>query len=234
MTDLTTRTPRTVDYSSTEAKRRLARRYRAEARFRAYGIIALVLTALFIALLILDVAVKGLPAFWQHSLRLDITLDGAALDPEAARDPARLARADFNRPVRDAFQALFPQVRARAERRLLWSLLSSGAADELRSRVFSDPSLLGRRLSVRALLSDDADLYFKGSGTRIVERAPQGSAALRPAAEGEGMELLSTAADFAPLLDEVKQLRERVSVLERITVEKENSLERQIEELRDR
>jgi len=36
------------------------------------------------------------------------------------------------------------------------------------------------------------------------------------------------------LLDEVRQLRERVSVLERITVEKENSLERQIEELRDR
>ena len=36
------------------------------------------------------------------------------------------------------------------------------------------------------------------------------------------------------LRDEVKQLRERISVLERITVEKENSLERQIEELRDR
>ena len=36
------------------------------------------------------------------------------------------------------------------------------------------------------------------------------------------------------LLDEVRQLKERVQVLERITVEKENSLARQIEELRDR
>ena len=36
------------------------------------------------------------------------------------------------------------------------------------------------------------------------------------------------------LRDEVKQLRERVQVLERITVEKENSLEREIERLRDR
>jgi hypothetical protein len=36
------------------------------------------------------------------------------------------------------------------------------------------------------------------------------------------------------LLDEVRQLRDRVQVLERITVEKENSLARQIEELRDR
>ena len=41
-------------------------------------------------------------------------------------------------------------------------------------------------------------------------------------------------AESARLRDEVKQLRERISVLERITVEKENSLERQIEELRDR
>ena len=36
------------------------------------------------------------------------------------------------------------------------------------------------------------------------------------------------------LRDEVKQLKERLAVLERITIEKENSLERQIEQLRDR
>ena len=36
------------------------------------------------------------------------------------------------------------------------------------------------------------------------------------------------------LRDEVKELKERIKVLERITVEKENSLSRQIEELRDR
>ncbi|HEX8191755.1 MAG TPA: hypothetical protein VF552_02560 [Allosphingosinicella sp.] len=36
------------------------------------------------------------------------------------------------------------------------------------------------------------------------------------------------------LRDEVRQLKERLAVIERITVEKENSLERQIESLRDR
>lgn len=36
------------------------------------------------------------------------------------------------------------------------------------------------------------------------------------------------------LRDEVKELKERIKVLERITIEKENSLSRQIEELRDR
>jgi 1,6-anhydro-N-acetylmuramate kinase len=36
------------------------------------------------------------------------------------------------------------------------------------------------------------------------------------------------------LRDEVRQLKERLAVIERITVERENSLERQIESLRDR
>lgn len=36
------------------------------------------------------------------------------------------------------------------------------------------------------------------------------------------------------LRDEVKELKERIKVLERITVDKENSLARQIDELRDR
>ncbi|HSR00022.1 MAG TPA: hypothetical protein VLM36_08890 [Sphingomicrobium sp.] len=36
------------------------------------------------------------------------------------------------------------------------------------------------------------------------------------------------------LRDEVSQLKERIKVLERITVEKENSLSREIESLRDR
>ena len=41
-------------------------------------------------------------------------------------------------------------------------------------------------------------------------------------------------AENARLRDEVQELKERIKVLERITVEKENSLSRQIEELRDR
>ncbi len=41
-------------------------------------------------------------------------------------------------------------------------------------------------------------------------------------------------AETLRLRDEVKELKERIKVLERITVEKENSLSKQIEELRER
>jgi uncharacterized protein YlxW (UPF0749 family) len=40
-------------------------------------------------------------------------------------------------------------------------------------------------------------------------------------------------AEAKRLRDEVKQLKDRLAVIERITVEKENSLEREIERLRD-
>ena len=41
-------------------------------------------------------------------------------------------------------------------------------------------------------------------------------------------------AETERLRDEVRQLKERLAVIERITIEKENSLEREIERLRDR
>jgi hypothetical protein len=42
------------------------------------------------------------------------------------------------------------------------------------------------------------------------------------------------AAENSRLKEEVQALRDRIAVLERITIEKESSLEREIEKLRDR
>ena len=48
-----------------------------------------------------------------------------------------------------------------------------------------------------------------------------------------GASLAHDDAEAARLRDEMKSLKERLAVLERITVEKENSLAREIEQLRD-
>jgi cell division protein FtsB len=50
----------------------------------------------------------------------------------------------------------------------------------------------------------------------------------------DGRDAINEDRENARLQDEVKQLKDRIAVLERITVDKENSLERQIEQLRDR
>ena len=61
-----------------------------------------------------------------------------------------------------------------------------------------------------------------------------GSSRRRKRGEAETEVRQVESSETRALRDEVKQLRERIQVLERITIEKENSLERQIEELRDR
>ena len=50
----------------------------------------------------------------------------------------------------------------------------------------------------------------------------------------EGDDEARAPGENARLREALKQLKARLAVLERITVEKENTLERQIEELRDR
>jgi len=51
---------------------------------------------------------------------------------------------------------------------------------------------------------------------------------------GEDQVSVQEHAENLRLRDEVKELKERIKVLERITVDKENSLSREIDELRDR
>jgi len=52
--------------------------------------------------------------------------------------------------------------------------------------------------------------------------------------DGEPLPPPRDSAETLRLRDEVKELKERIKVLERITVDKENSLARQIDDLRDR
>ncbi|GAA4009356.1 hypothetical protein [Sphingomonas humi] len=57
---------------------------------------------------------------------------------------------------------------------------------------------------------------------------------VRTNAKGEVLAPAEDSVETRYLRDEVRQLKERIQVLERITVEKENSLAREIEDLRGR
>ncbi len=207
MTELALPAARTLDLVSETAKARVRARYRAEARFKLYGLAAIGLTAIFLFIVLADIVVRGYPAFWQHRLLLQVTVEPAEIDPQGTRDPAVLRSGDFQLLVRNTLRAQFPNVTDRAGRRLLDGILSSGAADALRERVVAAPSLVGQTVEVPALISDDADLYYKGIGTRIERRAGRGI--LSASGAPDEMVLLSSANDFAP---DVVALKQRLSV----------------------
>ena len=170
----------------------VAQRYRSERRFKFYGIAAIAVTAVFLVLLFADVLVKGLPAFTEHRMTLPIKVDQAAIDPQNSKDPKVIRTGDFDGPIRTAFRALFPDVTSRGDRKKLLGLLSSGAADDFRSMVVSDPALIGQDAKVPVLLSDDADQYLKGRQTGVEKFPGQGT--MTAAAEGEQFKLTADGA----------------------------------------
>jgi phosphate transport system permease protein len=194
---------RTIDLTSDAARARVRARYRAERRFQWYGLIAIGLTALFIAVVLADITIKGIPAFTQYRLLLDVNVNQEDIDPRNSRDPAVIRTGDFASVVRNALRAQFPDVRDRSGRRLLDGILSSGAPDLLRERVVADPSLVGQTVKAPILLSDDADLYFKGLGTGIERHAGRGIAT--PSGITDEITVLSASNDFASELIAIKQ-----------------------------
>lgn len=203
MTDVALPAPSVLDKTSEAARARVRSRYRAEARFRAYGLIAIAITALFLVVVLSNIVMKSIPAFTQHWLVFEVKLDAAEVDPQGSRDPATLRAADYQALVRTALRAQFPDVTDRAGRRLLDNILSSGASDELRERVVATPALVGQTVRVPILMSDDADLYFKGTGTKIARTGGRGTATVT-GTSGE-VTIRTTGDDFSASLLGVKR-----------------------------
>jgi phosphate transport system permease protein len=145
-----------IDTFDTAYAARLKKRYAAEKRFRFYGVAALLITILFLAYLLLDVARKGWPAFFEHKAIISITLDPARLD---AVTPAN---SDFAALVKDSWRAQFPDMTSRTDKKKLNALLSQDASEDLKAMVTADPTLVGKTVTTTVLLSDDADLVLKG------------------------------------------------------------------------
>jgi phosphate transport system permease protein len=203
MTDLALPGIRRVDTTSDVARARVRRRYRAETRFKAYGLIAIGLTAMFLVAVLADILVKGYPAFTQHRLVIDVKVDQSQVDPQATNDPSVIRAGDFAALIRDAMRGIFPEVKDRAGRRLLDALVSTGAPDILRERVVADPKLIGQTVRVPVLLSDDADLYYKGIGTEIVRHVATRGTAAPSGTDGE-VTIHSSANDFSSELVRIK------------------------------
>ncbi len=141
----------------------LRRRYAAEKRFRAYGMIAIGASLAFLALLLVSIVSKGLPAFSQTFVQLDVPLDADTLgitEAEAA-DPQLLRRADWDGAVKAALRERFPDVEGRSEKQALYDLVSTGAGYELARRAAADPEIFGTRLQLWVPADDELGALVK-------------------------------------------------------------------------
>lgn len=143
----------------------LKKRYAAERRFRWYGLAAISVGLIFLAVMLVSIFGKGYTSFSQTSVLLPISFDAKVIDPsdKRATDPNVLVTANYPLLARDALATRLgislddkPQIAA------LKGFLSDGVRVQLRNIVVSDPSVIGTTRDVWVLASANIDSAFKG------------------------------------------------------------------------
>ena len=137
-------------------KASLKRRNAAERRFRFYGVLAIGFAVACLGILFFTILSKGISAFQQTYIQVDIHFDSQQIDPD------NLSDADYQGIVKKSLRGLFPEVRSRRAKRDLYKLVSSGASYELLDLVKSNPEIIGKTVPVWVTADDDVDMFIKG------------------------------------------------------------------------
>ncbi len=146
----------------------LVRRYRAERRFRAYGMAAVTIGIVFVGFLFWTIIAKGYTAFAQTFVALDVEYSAEVIDPAGTRSREDLETADYAALIKASLRQKFPEVTEHSELRKLYGLVSSAGEVTLRDRVLANPKLIGQRERVWLLAKDQVDMLVKGQVDRAL------------------------------------------------------------------
>lgn len=141
----------------------LQKRYRAEARFKWYGRLAIIFGLLVLALLFADIFRKGYLAFFQTQIQMEVTFSADRLGLPDTPTEEDLEDADLNRALREALFERFPAVTGRSERRDLLGIISQSAVYELEDGLRANPDWLGTTQTLWLTADDEVDMYHKGN-----------------------------------------------------------------------
>ena len=153
-----TDTQKTIDL----VKQNLGKRYRAEKRFRAYGVASIAFGLFCLLFLFTDIITKGTKGFFYHYLPLEVTLDAAILNITDTKDSKQILGADYAVAVKKAIYEKF-QANSRQDKRLARDLIAVDATAYKIQRLFKTQadSLLNTTVTIDALVDDKVDYYLK-------------------------------------------------------------------------
>ena len=147
------------------------RRNAAEARFKAYGIVAITLSMLALVWLLISIFSVGTPAFRQTFLTMPIELPADKLDKSGTLDPAVMSKvttvgyaaviqAALNKAIKEkgiSTDGMTPKDIA--------GIISLEAPAQLRNHVLANPDLVGQTIDFEILANGRVDGFFKGRVT---------------------------------------------------------------------
>ena len=158
--------PTPTDWAGAAMQRRIRKRYAAERRFKLIGLGAVLLSAGFLAFLLVTMIGNGARGFTQTEVALEVDFPRSSLflDPAAVQGfgaEQALANADFDTLVGEAARAQYGANGA--------ALFSDGARLRLRDAVRDNPEILRGRATVWLPASTELDIAAKGGGAAEIE-----------------------------------------------------------------
>ena len=130
----------------------VAKRRAAEKRLKAYGIIAISISVVFLVSLIYSIISKGYSAFVSSEIKLSVNYSKELVEDD-----------NFLLIIKKAIRSEFPEVSKRNEKQDLDALVSTKAmAYRIKDLLIENPENTGKTVDVWVLLSSDADMYIKG------------------------------------------------------------------------
>ena len=164
MTDKTQESPESLREST--AQRRAAalkKRHAAEARFRWYGRVSIAFGLAAVLFLFTDIISKGVGAFTQTYVNLDVTFDADELGLTQNSTEEEIKAASFGSFFKKTLRERYPDLSSRKEKRDLYAMFTSDMPLILRDMVLADPKLIGTTQRVSMIADDDFDTYYKHS-----------------------------------------------------------------------
>jgi phosphate transport system permease protein len=138
------------------SRQHIRRRYAADRRLQAYGIIAIALAIGLLGVLLISIVANGLPAFVQSKADISFFIDPAKVDPE------KLADGNFRALVREALKPLLPADATDKAKADAAKVLTSDAPYILRDYIIKHPDVIGKTITLPISLSDAFDQLNKG------------------------------------------------------------------------
>jgi phosphate transport system permease protein len=142
--------------ASLESNRRVRRRYAADRRLQAYGIIAIALAVGLLGVLVTSLVSTGFPAFVQTKVDVAVYIDPSKVDP---KDPAK---GNFRALVREALASFVPADATDKQKTDVAKILTSDAPYIVRDYVVDHPDTVGKTITLPIAVSDPFDQLNKG------------------------------------------------------------------------
>jgi phosphate transport system permease protein len=153
--------------ASPEMKRRNA----AEARFKAYGLIAIAVSLITLAIMLFTIVRDGSSAFFQAKLSFPLELSAEVLDPKGNRLREEMTKVTTVGYQKVLAAALLAELQERGitqegvSDKEIAELISKDAPGQLRAQVLANPALVGTTIDATVLAAGRIDGFLKGRVT---------------------------------------------------------------------